>query len=62
MTKEYCYFIVFSLYFKEKENLNENKNENQEDNIIEPRRKIEYFIVKLSLIFQKYYIIHWEKI
>ena len=50
MSKEYYYFICFSLYFKEK-----NKSENNEENGIAQRKKIQIFIEKLSSNFQKYY-------
>ena len=50
MSKEYYYFICFSLHFKDK-----NISENNEENIIDPRKKIQIFIEKLSSNFQKYY-------
>ena len=50
MSKEYYYFICFSLHFKEK-----NISENNEENEIDPRKKIQIFIEKLSSNFQKYY-------
>ena len=49
MSKEYYYFICFSLHFKEK-----NISENNEENGIAQRKKIQIFIEKLSSNFQKY--------
>ena len=50
MSKEYYYFICFSLHFKEK-----NTSKNNEENEIDLRKKIQIFIEKLSSNFQKYY-------
>ena len=55
MSKEYYYFICFSLHFKEK-----NISENNEENEIDPRKKYKFLLRNYLQIFKN--IILWGKI
>ena len=55
MSKEYYYFICFSLHLKEK-----NISENNEENEIDPRKKYKFLLRNYLQIFKN--IILWGKI
>jgi len=58
MSKTYYYLLAFSLHFEEKANQEiENIDNKNSNSIVDPRYKIESYLEKLCINYQKYFVL-----